>query len=193
MNKQLFIFAIIILAIALVAWQFFLPAFNDVSQARGDLKSWEDKLADTQALSQKLAELKKKYEKMDSEVQRVAAALPEGADIPASLVQLEALTSQNGLVLNSVGFNFPTETKKKKTAETEIKQEGVASPAAPANVKLMMVELNLSGNYESLKNFLKAVESSLRLMDIAAINFGAASSETAGLATFTVSLNTYYR
>ena len=196
MNKQLFIFLIIVLAIVLVAWQFFLPAFNAVSQARGDLKSWEEKLNETQSLNQKLAELKKKYEKMESEIQRVAAALPEGADIPALLVQLEALTSQNGLILNSVGFNFPTETKNKKTAETEIKQEGVlsaGSPAALVNVKSLVVGLSLSGNYNSLKNFLKAVESSLRIMDITAINFGAASSEAVGLATFTVSLNAYYR
>ena len=203
MNKQLFIFFIIVLAIALFGWQFFWPEFKIVSQAGQDLKLWEEKLNETQSLSQKLAELKKKYEKMEPEAQRVAASLPEGHDIPALLVQLEAVTSQNGLILNSVGFNFPAETKKKKTAETEIKEEGVlpaASPAAPADIKSMVVELSLSGNYNALKNFLKATESSLRIMDITAINFGAASQtetsfgfETAGSATFTVSLNVYYR
>ncbi len=181
MNKQLFIFAIIILVIALVAWQFFWPAFQAVLQSRDDLNSVQAKLDEARSLNQKLADLKKKYQNLDQEIQRVSDALPQGQDISALLVQLEAVTSQNGLILNSVDFSLPALSSS-------------APSATPAGqVKTINIGLSLSGNYDSLKNFLKATEKSLRIMDISAINFGAASSEAAGLATFTVSLTTYYR
>lgn len=208
MNKQLFIFLIIILAIALLIWQFFWPAFTVVSQTREELRAWQDKLSQAQSLNEKLAGLKKKYQNLEKEVQRVADALPKNQDIPALLVQLEAMTSQNGLILNSVAFSFP-ETPKKKSAAGSQEPSLAASPAAastpslsqsssaaalPPNVKIVGIELNLSGNYNSLKNFLKAVENSLRIMDVTAVDFG--SSGTGGsetMPTFTVGLETYYR
>ncbi len=196
MSKQLFIFLIIILAVILVVWQLFLPAFNTVSLAREDLKSWEEKVGETESLNQKLIELKKKYEALEAQVKKIEAALPKGQDIPALMIQLEALTSQNGLILNSVDFISPVEAKKKKAAETETGQESTAS-AVPAGVKSIDMELNLSGNYNSLKNFLKAVESNLRIMDISAINFGSAGSgETntiSGLTGLLITLTAYYR
>lgn len=195
-SKQLLIFLIIVLAVILVVWQLFLPAFNDVYQAREDLKLWKDKVSGTTSLTQKLAELKKKYDTLMEQTEKIEIALPRGQDVPALLIELEALTSQNGLILNSVKFVSFEGAKKKKAAESEMNQ-GAAS-ALMAGVKSMDIELNLSGDYNSLKNFLKAVESNLRIMDISVINFGSSAgsgeiSKISGLATLIVVLNAYYR
>ena len=63
MNRPIVIIIIFIALTALVAWQYFMPIFDKVSELRGDLKTWQGKLNETQALSRKLEFLKNKAEK----------------------------------------------------------------------------------------------------------------------------------
>src|SRR3989339_1617169 len=115
MNRPIVIIIIFIALTALVAWQYFMPIFDKVSELRGDLKTWQGKLNETQALSRKLEFLKNKYNTMSDEIERVNQAVPKGEDIPGLLVQLEQLASQNGLILNSVSFAMADSKKAKKT------------------------------------------------------------------------------
>lgn len=206
MSKQTFIFLLTVFVAVLIAWQFFWPAFNNVSLARSELKYQQEKLTEAQSFKVHLEELKEKYSKMSNEVERVGEAIPQNQDIPSLLVQLEAMTSQSGLILNSVDF-ISTENQKAKTSiglnqETESGTPGAAaitSRVAPAaKAKTLGIALNLSGSYESLKNFLKAAEKSLRLMDVSSIDFGAGNpgtslGETGNMLTFMIKFDVYYR
>lgn len=187
MNKRVFIFLFFVLASALVIWQFFWPAFLTVSESRAQLALWQNSLNDTENLNKKLQLLQEKFETMDREVQLISDALPKEQDIPALLVQLEALSSQNGLILNSI--NFIKEEKKTGAAQA-------VSPGLPAGVKSSTIEVSMSGNYASLKNFLKSAESSLRLMDVNKVIFGqegAGAVIPGGLMNSIVNLTVYYR
>lgn len=181
MNKQALIIIIFIGITAFAAWQYFLPSFNEALDLRQALQTWQAKLNDTQSLSKKLEELNKKYENIAEPAGRVAQAVPQKEDIPGLLVQLEALSSQNGLILDSVTFSSPGDKKDKKT---QISNE---------EVKILTADLNLSGSQNSLMNFLKAMEANLRIMDVAAISFGAPETGAASGQNFGVSLNVYYR
>jgi Tfp pilus assembly protein PilO len=194
MNKQAFILTIIILAIIFIAWQLFWPAFVEVSDLRQELATWQDKLKETQDQKTKLVNLKQKYESLSNEEQKITEALPSQEDIPSLLVQVEALASQNGLILDSINLSSLEETKKSKTSTQ-------ASPVPPVGTlevgsKPITIDLALSGNSGALKNFLKAVESNLRLMDVTSVSFGESAATapltTSGLVTFKVSLNAYY-
>jgi len=212
MNKPILIIVIFTALTGLVSWQYFMPVFDKVSGLREDLATWQGKLDETQALSKKLETLKKKYNSMPEEVERVAQAIPAKDDIPGLLVQLEQLASQNGLILNTVSFTLP-ETKKSKKAQQIVNEDGEAISTAsgtgstgaqktslPAGVKTLAVDMSLTGTQSSFKTFLLAVEENLRIMDVSSIGFSAkGSSDSTGGSSgnsgedFKVSLNTYFR
>jgi len=199
MNKPTIIIIIFIVLTVLVAWQYFVPTFNKVSGLREDLKIWQGKLEDTQALSQKLESLKKKYDVMSDETKRVNQAIPKGEDVPGLLVQLEQLASQNGLILNSVSFAVADAKKAKKIAVSSEDSALSASPAiVSAGAKNLALDLSLTGGQGSFKTFLLAIEENLRIMDVATISFaGKGSSGGTGIESvnqdFRISLNTYFR
>jgi len=214
MNKPIIIIIVFVALTALVTWQYFMPVFDKVSSLREDLKAWQGKLDDTQALSRKLESLKKKYDTMSDEIERVSQAVPAGEDTPGLLVQLEQLASQNGLILNNVSFAVQDTKKAKKTTVVTgegplpVSSTGTASgalptaqkSAMPAGVKIMTVDLSLSGAQNSFKAFLSALEDNLRIMDVTTIDFaGKGSSSEVGTSSgsssqdFKISLDTYFR
>jgi len=199
MSKPILIIAVLIILTVLVGWQYFLPVFSKVSGLRGELKIWQAKLEDTQALSRKLESLKNKYNTMTDEAERVSQSIPKGEDLPGLLVQLEQLASQAGLILNSVNFTVPEVKKTKAPALTTQSGTSSVSPAAVSTkkneAKKLSVEVSLSGTQDSLKYFLSSVEENLRIMDV--MSFGLTSkgslSELTMSQTFAVSLITYFR
>jgi len=181
MNKQGLIIIILGAILVFFVWQYFLPVFDEVVLLRQDLKIWQTKLNDARNLNQKLAELKKKYADLSYEAERAAQAITEKEDLPGLLVQLEALSSQNGLILESVFFNSLDDKKNKKT-----------SPSI-AGEKILAIDLGLNGSQNSLKSFLKAIETNLRIMDVSAISFSEQDMSVSLNQNFRVSLNAYYR
>lgn len=185
MSKRAFIFLLLVLASVMVIWQLFWPAYLSVSESRAQVALWESSLDDTENLSKKLQLLKTKFESMDKETQLIADALPKEEEIPSLLVQLEALSSRNGLILNSVNFI----KEEKKTGATQ-------ASTLPAGAKSLTLEVSMSGSYASLKNFLKSAESSLRLMDVSRVVFGQEGTGAlipGGLMNSIVDLTVYYR
>lgn len=178
MNRQIIILIIFVAIVGFLIWQKFLPAFNEVSFLRQEVAAWQEKLNNAQELSRKLAALKIKYEDLTNEAEKISQAVTEGEDLPGLLVQLEDLSSRNGLVLGDVTFN-PVDDKKNKPAV--------------AGSKVISVDINLSGGQSSLQSFLKAVEENLRIMDVTAISFGERETENYNSQNFKVSLDTYYR
>ena len=185
MNKQALTIIIFLAITALVAWEYFMPAFNDVSFLRQDLSDWQAKLNNAQDLSKKLEDLKKKYDNMTAAADRIEQAVTKNANFPALLVQMEDLSSKNGLVLEGVAFNV-VKDKKTKTK---------TSASSVAGAKVLAMDLSLNGSQSSLKNFLKAIETNLRIMDVSVISFGEQKIGV-GVSTgqdFKVSLATYFR
>lgn len=185
MNKQGLILTILILALGLFIWQIFLPAYGEVSSLRQERDARQAKLEETVKLKQKLGELDKKYNALGNEAGRMAAVVPQKEDISGLLVQTEALSSQNGLILNSIAFSAPV--KKQEAAPSSADSESSLS----AGAKNTVMDINLSGTENAFRNFLKAVESNLRLMDVSSVNFNVSPSSEP--TDFQVKINTYYR
>ncbi len=184
MDKRGSILIILLLALGLFVWRLFWPTFGQVYSLFQERNLWQTKLEQANDLSRKLGILQQEYSANEEEMNKIKTAVPMNEDTPALLVQLEALASQNGLILNSVNFLTP-ENQKKNNAQ--------AIPSAA--VKTTRVDLSLSGSYGSFKNFIKAVENNLRIMDINFIGLGSQETSVSaglGLTDFKVSMNVYY-
>ena len=198
MSKQSLIILIFIAVTAWIGWQYFMPAFNATMSLRQTLGEWQVKLENTRELSRKLDQLRQKYDSLTSEADKISQVVTKKEDIPGLLVQLESLSSQNGLILESATFNV-ADAKKNKPAQTTTAEgnapvgAGAASGEAAIGAKTLAVDLSLSGSQSSLMTFLKAIENNLRIMDVSAIDFSLSGEASPAGQDFKVSLNTYYR
>lgn len=200
MNRQIFIFSILVVILAVGLWGFVWPQWQVFSLNMEEVKSAENSLAETKVLKEKLTSLTALYqdnEKME-ELGKIFFALPQKNDIPSLLVNLESLASQSGLVIKSVGFT--EDAKKTKSSALDSAGETLTASLGSVDtaVKSLGVNLVLSGDYSSFVNFLRSAEMNLRLMDIESLSFqqdeGIFSSEPSLEGSdFSVDLKVYYR
>jgi Tfp pilus assembly protein PilO len=184
MSRQTFLAFLILAAIVIVFWQFVLPAYGVVEERREELAVWESKLQEASASKEKLKSLEEKYQKMEEDAVKVLQALPSSKEIPGLLVEMEALSSKSGLVLNSI--NFSQEGKAKKSLSSSKTQQETKA------YQTIRLDLSMAGDMTSLRKFLEGAEKSLRLMDIESVNFSTKSTENV-LSTISIGLNVYYK
>lgn len=177
--KNIVILILILVFIGIV-FLLVLPAYNKLTLLNREIKWQEHLLEDKEAVIAKTEQLKQDYEIHKDELKKASYALPSGKEIPNLIVQLEALASENGLVLESLNFLEEAKTKSKE-AQT------------PKPYKNLEVSLQAAGTYESLENFLRALELNIRLMDIKSIDFSSKQSEIEGLFIFNINLIVYYQ
>jgi Tfp pilus assembly protein PilO len=179
---------ILILFLALVGVIVFLdmPEVQGVLNLRKQIKDQQAIFSDKQLLLAKVDNLKGAYEENKEDLKKTDYILPSGQDIPDLIAQVEGLAFENGLVLGEVGLtSLEAAGEKAKTARVE--QKGAK------DYQILTVNLKLIGSYSAFKNFLKAVEDNIRLMDIDLVNFNTEKEKGSQIFEFEVSLNTYYQ
>lgn len=163
-------------AVLAIAFWVLLPFYYDAQAALALKKQNEANLSDRLKLTANLERLVGQYNERSDDIAAFGRAIPEGQKIPELLINLEALASENGL--NFSGVNF-----KPKDFKT-------------VGVKTLVMEIKVKGSYPALKNYLAAMEKSLRIFDVAGISFaGVAPGQTGAKLDnleFNLIVNTYY-
>ncbi len=163
-------------SLAIIFWVL-LPLWDDSQAALEVKKENEANLVERQKLSANLSKLVGQYNSRANDMALFGKSIPADQNTPELLVNLEAIASENNLVFEGVEF---------KSQESKI-----------AGVKILSMNLKLKGSYPAFVNYLKAVETSLRLFDVVAASFnGISSGQTKANANeleFTVKINTYYQ
>ncbi|HOX21400.1 MAG TPA: type 4a pilus biogenesis protein PilO [Candidatus Paceibacterota bacterium] len=180
--------SLVVLILALVVifvWTW--PAFKEVGDLNKKINE-EKSQYDTQYQAVQIAKsIIDQYKSLISVSQTISLSIPRGAEIQNLLAQLETITTQSGLSLQSINFeNVGVSTPSSKKSAQNIVQ----------SYKTLRLTLGLTGNYESLKTWLNAVESDIRLMDIVNIAFAGSTTDSqknSGLFNFRVILNVYYQ
>jgi len=115
--------------------------------------------------------------------------LPQRQEIPELIVQLEALASENGLILESLDIK-----EKKRATETNEKKAAVSSQIS-SQINILEISLALSGSYPAFKGFLEALEYNVRIMDVQKIEFSFKKGQEEGAAFlgFNLDLLVYYQ
>lgn len=125
------------------------------------------------------------YKSLVSVSQTISLSIPRETEVQNLLAQIDGITSQSGLLLQDVSFeNISSSVPKSKTTIVQ-------------NYSVLQLTLSLTGNYDSFKTWLNAIETNIRLMDVTKISFaGLSSSENQknlGIFNFKVTLNVYYQ
>lgn len=180
-----FIILILILGFVGVVVFLDLPGVQNILNLRKEIKAQKQAFIEKQELVSKIESLKEVYEMHGEELKKINYILPSGEDVPNLIIQLEALALEGGLVLEDIGFSVYSEESATKTRGAAQEEKIVKDYQA------LLINLKLIGGYSAFKNFLKAVEENIRLMDIISVNFSTTSKEMTSFFEFNLNLKTY--
>lgn len=165
------------LASFVIIFWILLPIYNDIKLTVELKKQNESNLNDRIKLSSSLENLISKYSQRLNDVKSFSRVIPEGQSIPELLVNLETLASENGLTFSSVNFT-----------PKDLKIPGV---------KTLTMAVKVKGSYPAFKNYLSAMEKSLRIFDVMFISFSGISRGASNINVnnldFNLIINTYYQ
>ena len=204
-SRQATIFVILLLVLGLIIVFLLWPVYSRLGGLLAERDVWREKVAAAREIGEKIKILNQKYQNY-FQAEKIPLVLPKGKDIPGLIVQLDVLTSINGFILNSIDFSdsvsaaakqktvSPT-TKKEKEEAVSFNKPGLPAETIKPEYQSLRINLSLTGKVGSLKNFLKASEENLRIMDIEKISFDNSKGvgELSEYKEFNIGLITYYQ
>jgi len=181
----------IVLILAFIGIVVFLdvPGVQGVLQTRKDIEIQKQTLIDDQIFLAKVNELTKIYKDNKESIDKIDLILPLKEDIPNLIVQVESLVFEQGLILDKLEVSTPTEDG---GGTINLEDVRANKESSVSKYKTLTISLGFTGDYSALKNFLKATEENMRLIDIESIGVSP-ESENMGIFRFDLSLKTYYQ
>lgn len=181
-----------------VFWFGLRSVWNGVFDLRGQIAAKKIAMQSAQENLKKLNSSSKILESNKNNVEKLEQAVPSDVLMPEIINMLESLASQNGLALKDINITLPQE-EARRVKQVKVEGEEVAA-AAVSPIKIIKLDIQASGTYSAFKNWLKTVETSLRILDVSNISFRLVEKKSSSgeviqtinpLINFSVSLDTY--
>ena len=152
----------------LLAIGFSLPKYQNLKLLQSKVKEKETELQTERKYFSEVGEAKEKLKNFEQEISKINSALPPEPGLPSLGNFLQIAASQNGLVLKKI---MPSPA-------ISLKEEFIKKGFSP-EIKETGVNLTVSGDYPSFKNFLSNLEKTARMIEIESISFSSPEEETA--------------
>lgn len=167
-----FIMPIILIGIAASAFFMFTnPLYNNISELRAQVASYNDALNNSKMLENERDKLTAKYNSIDpANLTKLQKLLPDNVDNIRLILEIEQVATPYGMTLTNVKYNTADTTIATGATATAI-QGGNAVKTASKDYGTLDLEFSTSGTYDNFINFTKALESNLRIVDISSISF----------------------
>lgn len=178
MNKNAITILILLLAIIAVIFGLMIPFYNQVRGTKNELEKNQKIFIETEETVELIKQLAPKYEAALKEFNQIDSVLPDEEDFSGLIVNFEDMALKGGIFLESIAFQpgTPRSTATEKPLGLIFKTVGL--------------QLRAMGTYESSKNFIKAIEKNIRLMDIGNIKLN--TQERKEGFDINIGLGTYY-
>ncbi len=133
-----------------------IPKYNDIQNLKGERKALTGLLDEEQTAVDAVQRLIGQYKSVADLRGVLSVILPEKEEVASIINQFQGIASSNGILMNSLSIRplaiQPTELEK-----------------SVRPVGALRVSMDLMGDYESLKEYLKALETNFRIMDVQSI------------------------
>lgn len=166
---------------AIVGYSLFVvPAFDQAKALREEIEAKTRLYEEQKAAFERVEVLLAQFEENARLKETLNSILPVGDAMPDLLTaQISGLTALTGLTLETLS-----------TRPGAIEPPSVDIPLAGGIGKISL-EFAASGNYESLKNFLSALETNIRIMDVSNLEAEAIAGQN--LFRLNFAANAYYQ
>jgi len=157
--KYLILPIVLFIAVTAIIFWILLPLWGNVQATVGLKNTNKDNLAQREKLAANLQRLIGQYNERAVDFASFDKVIPVGQNIPELLIGLEALAYENNLIFSAVDF----------------KPGGLGT----SDIKTLAMEIKVMGSYPAFQNYLKAMEKSLRILDVIGVSFnGVAPGQT---------------
>jgi len=187
---------IILIGIGLaVFFAFTNPMYNEISSLRAQVASYDEALGNSKALENERDVLTAKKNSIDQiNLAKLQKLLPENIDNIRLILEIEQIALPYGMTLKDVRYS--TDEKKDAGGSAPGRAE-VVQASAPVSAQSLNkdygvwdLEFSTEGTYNDFLNFIKDLESNLRIVDISSINFSS-DSDTRGSSSGSSSRENY--
>lgn len=192
MKSALSILGIIIAVV--IFFTFTRPMYDSVQTVQGQISQYNAALDKAQQLQQLKQTLLSKYNSFKpTDLSRLQTMLPTQVDNIGLILDLDTLANQYGMSLENVNITSPN-------------SPGSASAGAPATsvganaagYDSLDVQFTVHGTYAQFEQYLNALQTSLRIVDLVQLTVGGGGNQPSSSAgqgrvyTFSVTLQTYW-
>lgn len=155
-------------------------AYQNVKFLQEEQTSFNDALQKSKELQSIRDTLLSKYNRFSSvDLDRLEKMLPDNIDNVRLVLEIDSIATKYGTRVSAV------------TVDNEsLTQEGAIGPTGE-QFETVVLSFGITAAYDDFVNFLKDLESSLRVVDITAINF-TSENDFSGVYNYKMSIKTYW-
>lgn len=192
------------IAVLVLAWKMVLPGYfshrNNLSSLENEVNAAKIKLDSIEKSKAELSAIKPIADQL-------LVAVPEGADEPDLISELEAIAIKNNIVLPSISIGSDTgeQTAESNTSASANSNAANSAPSASQDSSTaasdpsvettsgapIVIAFSVEGSFENLNNFIAGIEKSVRFMNIVGLTYGT-DSESGGN-TLALQIEAYQR
>lgn len=184
------ILSFIFLALAIVLSGEDLKSFSGILSMRNDIAKYSEENISLTSTKEKIDRSLSFTQENPEIIAKFNTILPASDGKPNFMSAMESTASQNGVFISKISFKGP---------DSQLPAGGAAGSGATANYESETVDISFSGGYSSLKNFLTAIENSLKITDVVHVDFkssgnsGNGSGKAPNAYEFNVTMETYWQ
>ena len=183
------IFSILLLAGAIAIFFFYTdPSYSSMQVLAAQGAQYDQALGKAAQLQQIKQNLLAKYNSFDpNQLSRLTTMLPDQVDNIRLILDLDSLAGQFGMALQNVNISSPD-------TQTGSVVSSIQSSSQPYDS--LIIQFSTQGTYQQFQQFITALESSLRLVDLQNLTVtpggttGGGSSQP--IYTYTMTVQTYW-
>lgn len=170
-------------------FNFVQPAYREMAALKGQLASLERFKIEQGAMLQSVKSLINIYNESQEVRDTVSLALPLRPSVAEAVAQINGLVTNNNLTAYSYGLSGVSEPVLSEEARRQLGTGGIViQPASPISFNL-----RLSGSYEDFKNFLKQLETNVRIFDVKTLTLQPAAQSSQDLYSYDLTVVAYYQ
>jgi Tfp pilus assembly protein PilO len=183
---------LLLVAAFVVFFNFVQPAYREVAALKGKLLSLQTSGAEQAAVFKSIQALNQTYNESQEAREAVSLALPLTPALAEALAQVNGLVINNNLSAQSYIISAVSEPVLSEEARRSSGISGGDSitiqPAIPISFSL-----RLTGSYGDFKNFLKQLETNVRIFDVKTLSVQKASQSDQDFYLYDLTVTTYYQ
>lgn len=214
-TKTLIAILLIMVAASLTYWLLW-PSWGKLRSTNREIKQKQDEIKSLETEIGGMEEILSSLD--DPDVERIKAVVPVGNQLLSLILEAEALIQRSGMVVKKITVAEQSESRTQtkipvsaskddgdlvpKRSNTRQSPASIVVPASPAknDYQQATVEFTVTGNLETLKNFLKISEGELRLMDVQSFDYvvvrtgevASAGASSVDIGDFNIKAKVYY-
>lgn len=187
MNKNVTPIILLVLAIG-IYFTFTKGKIDEIKAVRSVNANYEQALANSEKLIKVRDSVLKTFNNIDENDRiRLDKMLPDNIDNVRLIIDVKEIGLKNGLILKNVRTSAPT--AEIPTSNKPPVNSAKVIKANNATYDAVTLSFNVSTSYEKFIQLIKALESSLRIIDISRINVNANDTNTY---EFSLEMKTYW-